>query len=110
MDITNYQREANRTMNTNLNRNEKLSMLGLGLAGEAGEVVELLKKNIYHGHFNTKQELIKELGDVMWYIANLCTENNILLEMVLEENIEKLKKRYPNGFTQVDSIKRVDIS
>jgi NTP pyrophosphatase (non-canonical NTP hydrolase) len=109
MDITQYQRLARRTMPKQFTANENLSMLALGLAGEAGEVIEIVKKDLYHGHLLNKKEVEKELGDVMWYIANLATELNLSLEVILEGNIEKLKTRYPKGFTEEDSIKRVDV-
>jgi NTP pyrophosphatase (non-canonical NTP hydrolase) len=108
MDIKDYQRDARRTMPISLNPNEKLSMLGLGIAGEAGEVVEIIKKDVYHGHLLDKKEVEKELGDVMWYIANLATELNLSMENILEKNIEKLKVRYPKKFSFEDSMERRD--
>lgn len=108
MDIKDYQREVIRTMPTQYDRNETLSMLSLGLAGEAGEVIELIKKNLYHGHLLSRKEVEKELGDVMWYIANLATRLDLSMENILEKNIEKLKIRYPKQFSYEDSLNRVD--
>jgi NTP pyrophosphatase (non-canonical NTP hydrolase) len=94
MDIQTYQREARRTMPISLNPNEKLSMLCLGIAGESGEIIEAVKKDLYHGHFLDKKEVSKEIGDTFWYLANLATELNLSLENILDEYIEKLKTRY----------------
>jgi NTP pyrophosphatase (non-canonical NTP hydrolase) len=73
---------------------------------EAGEVGDILKKHIYHGHELDMDELKKEIGDVMWYMANLCNVLEIELDEIAIMNIEKLKKRYPNGFKVEDSVNR----
>lgn len=70
----------------------------LGLAGESGEVCDAIKKREYHGRQVTDEHLIEELGDVMWYVANLCTVLNVSLDVVLEQNVDKLKKRYPEMY------------
>ena len=80
----------------------------IGLAGEAGEVAELAKKGVFHRHGIDKEKFKNELGDCLWYIAALCTTMELDLAEIMEENIEKLKKRYPNGFSSMDSIRRVD--
>lgn len=80
----------------------------LGLTGEAGEVADLIKKHIFHGHDLDIAELIKELGDCAWYIALICTAIGVDLETVLLCNIEKLIKRYPEGFSETASINRVE--
>lgn len=75
-----------------------------GLAGEAGEVADVWKKVKFHGldfDEDTKQLFIKELGDVCWYLCSVCIALNIPLEQVINMNIEKLKKRHPNGFSSV---------
>lgn len=115
MNVSKYQIESTRT----LHRNEPFSLtqaelmlvaLALGLVGEAGELGNLVKKGILHGHGLNIDKLTEELGDVMWYIAGLCTTLDIDLNDVLENNIKKLERRYPQGFTQEDSIKRVDVT
>lgn len=83
-------------------------MLALGLAGEVGELVDMVKKYSYHGHELEFTEAVKELGDVYWYLHNIMNELNIDHEKVMEKNIEKLMKRYPNGFSEADSQRRVD--
>ena len=78
----------------------------LGLTGEAGEVSDMIKKYIFHRHDLNKEELVKELGDVCWYVALLSHAIDVPLEEILEINIEKLKKRYPDGFSEEKSINR----
>ena len=73
-------------------------MLCMGLAGETGEVIDYLKKVGFQGHTLDIEKLKSELGDLMWYFAMLCNFFNIKFEDVLNANIEKLQKRYPNGF------------
>lgn len=70
----------------------------LGLAGEAGEVLDIVKKWIFHCDSLNVENLHKELGDVMWYVAMICDSMQISIEDVMEKNIEKLKMRYPEGF------------
>lgn len=80
----------------------------LGLTGEAGEVADMIKKHIFHGHDLNLDELIKELGDVCWYLALLCTTINVSIEEILVKNIEKLEDRYPEGFSESASINRAE--
>lgn len=81
----------------------------LGLAGEAGEVADTIKKAVFHQHGLDRDELIKELGDVLWYVAALCSKLNVPLSEVMDRNIAKLIMRYPNGYSSTDSQVRVDI-
>ena len=78
----------------------------MGLNGEAGECIDILKKHFYQGHDLDVDKLIDELGDVLWYIAEACTGIGVTMEEVAKRNIEKLKKRYPNGFETERSINR----
>lgn len=78
----------------------------LGLPGESGEVADLIKKGIFHDHNINIGDLVKELGDVCWYLALICHSINIPLEEIMSENIEKLKRRYPEGFSSEASINR----
>jgi NTP pyrophosphatase (non-canonical NTP hydrolase) len=75
------------------------TMCALGLTGEAGEVAELIKKYAFHGHDLEVDKLTSELGDVLWYIAVLARKYDVSLSEVAQANVEKLKKRYPNGFS-----------
>lgn len=70
-----------------------------GLEGEAGEVAELIKKGIFHQQGIDREKMKKELGDVMWYVAALAKNFDLTLEEVMQHNIDKLKARYPEGFT-----------
>jgi len=81
----------------------------LGLAGEAGEVAELVKKGVFHRHSIDRAKLEKELGDVLWYASALCTALGLDLGEIMQINIEKLKVRYPNGYSSIDSQQRVDL-
>ena len=71
----------------------------LGLSGEAGEVVDLVKKGIFHQQGIDNNKLKKELGDVLWYITALASEHNLTMEEIMEHNIEKLKARFPDGYS-----------
>lgn len=75
-----------------------LSNVGLGLAGEAGECADLIKKHLHQGHNLDKEKLKKELGDVAWYLALGCEVAETTLEEVMRMNIDKLMVRYPDGF------------
>lgn len=77
----------------------------LGITGEAGEVADMIKKYIFHGHDLDRDAFIKELGDVCWYVALLSHAIGIDLGEVMDRNIEKLARRYPEGFTNEASIK-----
>lgn len=106
MKFSDYQKMAERTRNKSLSYEMELGNYSLGLPCEAGEVGDIMKKYIYHKHHLDRDEVIKEMGDTLWYLANLCTLLNIDLDEVAGCNIDKLKKRYPNGFNEKDSINR----
>ena len=93
-----YQRLAMRTSNSALTTTEHLINGALGLAGEAGEVADLVKKRFMQGHSLDREHLAKELGDVCWYIAETATALGYSMEAIMEPNIEKLRKRYPSTF------------
>lgn len=70
-------------------------------------MADIVKKYVFHGHELDKDEIIKELGDVCWYIALLSHTIDVPLEDILQKNIDKLKRRYPEGFSEESSINRV---
>lgn len=70
----------------------------IGVAGEAGEVAELAKKQIFHRHGLDREKWKKELGDVLWYVSACCTKLGYTLEEVMQANIDKLMARYPDGY------------
>lgn len=78
----------------------------LGLSGEVGELNDMIKKWIFHGHDLDLEEVGKEIGDILWYIALVCNAFNFDLDKVANANIEKLRKRYPEGFSEKASINR----
>ena len=106
-----YQNEAARTINDTPDAGIDLVLvnMALGLAGEAGEIVELIKKGTFHGHTLDKAKLSNELGDLAWYLAGICTVLDLSYGEVLSANIEKLRQRYPQGFSTADSIERRDV-
>ena len=96
-----YQVEALRTVGSS-----DLPILALGIAGESGEVADLAKKELGHGHPRDAEKMAKELGDVLWYVAALADEYGYSLSTIATLNIEKLKARYPQGFSVERSINR----
>lgn len=109
IDLDGYQQAAARTLNLDLPHREQLSLGALGLAGEGGEVVELIKKALFHGTELPREQLKKELGDVLWYLAAIATTNGLSLSEVAAANIKKLQVRYPGGFSEAASLARVDV-
>jgi NTP pyrophosphatase (non-canonical NTP hydrolase) len=106
MTINEYQRLALTTANPNLSEKDMLLNGVMGLCGEAGEVIDLVKKHLAQGHALDKEHLAKELGDVAWYLALTASAVGYSLEDVFQMNIDKLKKRYPEGFAAQNSIAR----
>ena len=105
MDMREYQALAQRTSNTKT-RSGKLENGCLGLAGESGEVCDLLKKYQFQGHELNTERMIEEVGDVLWYGAELAEGLGVGLDRIAEMNIEKLKRRYPQGFDAERSVHR----
>ena len=98
MTMNEYQQLAQRTYNITDKVEDKIENGCMGLNGEAGECIDLLKKYLYQDHELDKDRMIEELGDVLWYCAELACGLGVTLEEVAERNIEKLKRRYPEGF------------
>ena len=119
-ELNSYQEKALRTWNVDNSIEFRLQNVALGLAGEAGEVADMIKKAIHHGHgfkppFTRDKpkavdtnELAKELGDIMYYVSVGAHELGYSLQEIAEININKLAKRYPEGFSVEASINRVD--
>ena len=104
MTINEYQEKAMRTLNPKLTKEEILVNAGMGLCGEAGEVIDLLKKHYYQDHPLSYEQIAYELGDIAWYLAEAAYAIGYKLEDILEMNIDKLNQRFPNGFNKDDSI------
>ena len=98
MTINEYQRLAMTTLNPNLDKKDVLINGVMGLCGESGEAIDIVKKWMAQGHELDKEHLAKELGDIAWYLAEAATALDIPLEDILQSNIDKLKQRYPEGF------------
>ena len=108
MKVNEYQKKALRTLNPDLDKKDILINGVMGLCGESGEAIDLVKKHLAQGHELDKEKIIKELGDVAWYLAEIAYVLDVDLETVLTKNIEKLKNRYPEGFSSLNSINRKD--
>jgi NTP pyrophosphatase (non-canonical NTP hydrolase) len=87
---------------------DKLCIGCLGLAGEVGEAVELIKKHLYHGKPLDRAKVVKELGDVAWYLMFLADAVGSSLEEVALTNNAKLRERYPNGFSVEAAARKPD--
>lgn len=102
-----YQTLAARTMNPRLTKEETLQHALFEMCAEVGEVHSIYQK-VYQGHKIRMEELEAEIGDALWGIAELCTVNGLKMGDVARKNIEKLRKRYPDGFEEEKSLYRKD--
>ena len=109
MTINEYQTAALRTAQTDkLTARELLLNSALGLCGESGEVADLLKKYHFQGHNLDLDHVAKELGDISWYLAVGAYAIGYDLETILQMNVDKLKARYPDGFSTDRSLHRAE--
>ena len=106
MTINEYQKLAMTTLNPELSEKDVLINGVMGLCGESGEAIDIVKKWLAQGHELDRDKLKKELGDICWYVAETATALGFDLEDVMAANIEKLRKRYPEGFAAERSINR----
>lgn len=100
-----YQGEALRTAGEHVG-NSLLVNGVMGLNGEAGECIDIVKKHLFQGHELDKEKLAKELGDVAWYLAVTAHAIGYTLEDVMRGNMKKLRARYPEGFDPEKSLHR----
>lgn len=100
MTLDEYQDFALRTWTRRAEEEANMGYLALGLCDEAGEVAKVVKRAFWHGKEIDREELKKELGDTLWYIAVFAHELGFTLEDVGAYNIVKLRNRYPAGFVQ----------
>jgi NTP pyrophosphatase (non-canonical NTP hydrolase) len=106
-----YRKEVMRTAGASIEGSSfetQLSLAGLGIAGEAGEVADLIKKVLHHEKPLDKNKLIGEMGDVFWYLEYLCAVLGVSREEVWAINSAKLRKRFPDGFNTKDANERKD--
>ena len=111
MSITNftqYQRAVIRTAPPKEIFKDALNIAALGITGEGGELANKIKKMLYHGHDLDPEELLEEIGDVLWYLAFLAETLDTDLCEIANANIEKLYRRYPDGFSYEASRERVE--
>ena len=99
MTINEYQKLAMTTLNPELSKKDVLINGVMGLCGESGEAIDIVKKHLHQGHELDREKLIRELGDIAWYLAETAAALDVSLEEVLERNIDKLRSRYPEGFS-----------
>jgi NTP pyrophosphatase (non-canonical NTP hydrolase) len=95
MEFNEYQKKANKTL---LGNEQVLTNCALGLAGESGQVVNLVKNYTFRGADLDKEQLTKEMGDVLWYLSQVAQWAGIPFEEVAQKNIKDLAKRYPHSF------------
>jgi NTP pyrophosphatase (non-canonical NTP hydrolase) len=108
MNFNEYQDLTTRTAGTFEDKQTELVAWAMGIGGESGEVVDIIKKHVFHGHELESLKTIYELGDLLFYIARMANALGCTLEDVAEFNIEKLEKRYPEGFSTERSVNRED--
>ena len=108
MEGNKYQELAMRTNRPEATQEQNLINGCLGLAGETGEVSDIVKKYMFQGHQLEKEKILDECSDVLWYLTLTVKSIGYSLNDVMEHNIEKLKKRYPNGFEEERSINRAE--
>ena len=108
MTINEYQKLAMTTLNPALDRKDVLINGVMGLCGESGEAIDIVKKWLAQGHNLDREKLAKELGDICWYLAETATALDLSLEEIMVANIEKLKRRYPEGFDSERSVNRTE--
>lgn len=102
-----YQKLASRTMRKDLTDVQTEYHALHGMVGEIGEIHSLYQK-MYQGHEYTQEHMKKELGDLLWFIAEYCTVMEWELEEIMQMNIDKLKARFPEGFEAEKSLHRKD--
>ena len=99
MKLNEYQKLCKKTAKKFNSKEKEILTWGLGIAGEAGDVAGCIKKTFSHGD-NQKNGIRENLGDTMWYVAMICDFFGWKLDDIMNENIEKLKKRHPKGFSE----------
>ena len=102
MNIKEYQKLCQKTAKKYQDKEKEILTLGLGVVGEAGDVAGCIKKTFSHDD-DQKKGIRENLGDTMWYVSAICDFFGWNLEDIMEENIAKLKKRYPKGFSSKDA-------
>lgn len=94
------------TLDPALDKKDVLINGVMGLCGESGEAIDIVKKWLMQGHELDKKHLVRELGDVAWYLAEAATALDVPLEAVFQGNLDKVRRRFPNGFDTGASVNR----
>lgn len=108
MDFDEYQKGAGRTLNTALSPDQRLMDAAAGLTEEAGEILGRVRKHLFQGHPLDRLALVKELGDALWCLSTMATSLDVSLGETAATNLDKLRKRYPDGYTDAASMVRGD--
>ena len=108
MTLSEYQKLAMQSLNPELSQKDVLLNGVMGLCGEAGEAIDVVKKHLMQGHPLDRDHLAEELGDIAWYLAETAHALDLSLEDIFSANIAKLKRRYPEGFDAERSMHRED--
>lgn len=106
--ISIYPAIVSRTWRTDLEDKDRINNAILGLNGEIGELTDLFKKHFYHGHEIDSIQVMLELGDILYYLCALLTELGVDFSEICYENMDKLKARYPEGFSEEKSLHRAE--
>ena len=107
MDFPIYQLQAMRTAKP-MEPIDDLMHAALGLAGEAGEFADAVKKNFVYGRELDRENAIEELGDILWFVALGCNALGVSMADVAQANIDKLRRRYPEKYEDELAYKRMD--
>jgi NTP pyrophosphatase (non-canonical NTP hydrolase) len=108
MTLDEYQRAAARTTNVGITAEERLMDAAAGLSEEAGEVLGLVRKRLYMHQPLDLERVTRELGDTLWCLAAVATCLGFTLDEVAAKNLEKLERRYPEGYSDEASRARTD--
>lgn len=106
MTMNEYQQLAQRTSRKDIPANDHLMNAMLGLAGETGECCDLVKKYFFQDGRDIRDGLMDELSDVLWYVAEAASAMGWTLDEIAQHNVDKLRKRYPDGYSAENSLRR----
>ncbi len=108
LTLSEYQQAASRTVNRSLTTGERLVDAAAGLAEEAGEVLGVVRKHMFMHHELDRARLVTELGDALWCLTGVAAAVGVSLDEVAAANLEKLRRRYPDGYSDSASARRRD--
>ena len=106
--LAEYQQAASRTINRSLTTEQRMVDAAAGLAEEAGEVLGLVRKHVFMHHELDRARLVTELGDALWCLTGIAAAVGVSLDEVATANLEKLRRRYPDGYSDRASARRAD--